>query len=194
MELYKDAGNTDTETRVIKNSETIAERAFYYYDSTGANEADAVADFNYALAVGFRDKFGAPLGSGYRNTSVVTGTFTQSRLGNSYAASASNADSGGDAVVVQGRKVQPGDIYTAELDATVNTTTGSGVPGYYIAVLTTDATKLDENTATNTKSANTGFVLVDNGEGTNSAVNPERGGNWVLFQVAHIQDMTPATT
>lgn len=74
------------------------------------------------------------------------------------------------------------------------TTTGSGTPGYYISVKTTAATTLDEATATSTKSANTMFVLVDNNQGTNSAVNPERGGNWVLFKVVRIQDLSDILT
>jgi len=32
-------------------------------------------------------------------------------------------------------------------------------------------------------------MLVDNGEGANSAVDPQRGGNFVMFKVTEIQDV-----
>lgn len=183
MELYKQKRDSDAEYRVIVNSEAMAERAFYYLDENGANEMDAVANPVRGLVVGFVDKNRRPLGSGY---SSEDGTFTQSRLGNSYTAAADNQTVG--YVKVHGELAPQGTVYTGELDATINTTTGSGVPGYYISVLTSDATKLDESTASTSKQH---FRLVDNGQGENSAQHPTRRGNWVLFEVVEYQDYNP---
>jgi hypothetical protein len=41
--------------------------------------------------------------------------------------------------------ILPGDIIRAEADATLGTTTGSNLIGYFIDVLTTDERKLDES-------------------------------------------------
>jgi len=183
MELYKQSRDADAERIVISNSETIAECAFYLEDTGGADEVDAVANPARGLVMGFVDKDGRALGSGY---ATYDGTFTQANTGNIYAAAADNITV--DGIRVLGHRVEAGEVYTAELDDDINTTTGSGVPGYYISVLTTDATKLDESTASSSKQH---FKLVDNGTGNNSAQNPDRNGNWVLFEVVEIQDLTP---
>ena len=190
MELYKGRDGVESIVRVVKASEAMLEGAFAQVDSTGASEADAVADYNAFLIEGFRDKRGVQLGSKFE-AALSTGALSAANTGNTFTAGADNLTV--DKVVAEGRAAAEGDIYTAELDATVNTTTGSGKPGYFIAVKTTESNKLDEDTATATKSANTGFELVDNGLGQNSAVHPVRGGNWVLVRVVHIQNVSPAT-
>jgi len=184
MELYKAQGTANAEYLIMKDSESIAEGAFYYQGVTGAEEMDAIANDARGLVMGFIDNKGAPLGSGH--SVELDGTFTQSNLGNIYAAAADNSTD--KKIKVHGHLVQAGDIFTAELDDNVGVTTGSGIPGYFISVLTTDATKLDESTATNSQSGNTAFMLVDNGKGENSAVHPTRKGRWVLFQVVEIQE------
>lgn len=186
MQLYKEGvdGGSQGEELVITNSESIAEEAFIYQGSTGfALEADAVANPILGLVDGFLDGEKVPMGSGYSNedgtyTAAVGGT------GTIYAAASDNQTVEG--AVVHYRPVNANDIFYGELDATVATTTGSGTPGYYISVLTTDATKLDESTASTSQQH---FKLVDNGKGENSAVHPTLGGNFVLFKVAEIQDL-----
>jgi hypothetical protein len=185
MELRKRArdGGSQGEVLIIKNSESIAEGAFIFAGSTGpAEEADAVANPIKGLVTGFLDGKGAPHGSGYSSSDVTT--FTEAPSGNILAASSDNE-------TVEKSKVAyfpvgVGDIFSGELDATLGTTTGSGIPGYYISVLTSDATKLDESTASTSQQQ---FRLVDNGLGQNSAIDPQRGGNFVLFEVAEIQNV-----
>ena len=184
MELYKAQGTANAEYLMMKDSEAIAEGAFYFSGVTGAEEVDAVANDVRALTVGFLDNKGAPLGSGH--SVDLDGTFVQNNSGNIYTAAADNSTD--KKIKVHGHIVEDGDIFTALLDANVGTTTGSGIPGYFISVLTTDATMLDESTATGTQSGNTAFMLVDNGKGENSAVHPTRGGNWVLFKVVEVQE------
>ena len=186
MELRKRAlaGGDQGEELVILDDEVIAEGAFVLQGSTGfATEADAVANPILGLATGFRNSENIPLGSGYDSTADYA-AFTQSRLGNTVTATATNEAT--EETKVQYYPVHAGDVFVGELDAAVNTTTGSGIPGYFISVLTTDATKLDENTASTSQQH---FKLVDNGEGTTSAVDPQRGGNFVLFKVTEIQDL-----
>lgn len=184
MEIYKAQGSADAEYVAIKNSESIAEGAFYFQGIAGAEEVDAIANDVRGITMGFVDNQGAPLGSGH--TVDLDGTFTKVDGNGVYAAAADNMTV--KSIKVHGQIVQAGDVWTALLDDTVNTTTGSGVPGYFLSVLTTDATKLDESSATATQSGNTAFMLVDNGKGINSAVHPTRGGNWVLFKVVEIQE------
>jgi hypothetical protein len=181
MELYKEKSNPDQVLALMKDSETVLEGAFVYLGTDGqANECDAVANPVYGLCTGFRDGKGVPLGSSYE---TITGTLTEARTGNTYAAAADNTTV--DLVKAQLRPCGFGDVYTAELDADLGTTTGSGTPGYFISVLTTGAGQLDENTASTSQQQ---FRLVDNGKGENSAQNPIRRGNWVLFEVTEIQD------
>lgn len=185
MEVYKRgaSGSSEGEVMVMTNSESIAEGAFMFQSTGGfAAEADAVANPALGLSVGFRDGNKVPYGSGFEGTDVTT--FTKSRLGNLLVASSDNQTVEGS--VVQYFPVKADDVFFGELDATVNTTTGSGVPGFFISVLTTDATQLDESTASATQQH---FVLVDNGKGENSAVHPTLGGNFVLFKVAEIQNL-----
>jgi hypothetical protein len=190
MELYKGRDGVESIVRVVKASEAMLEGAFAQVDSTGASEADAVGDYNSFLIEGFRDKNGVQLGSKFE-AALSTGALSTANTGNTFTAGSDNLTV--DKVVAEGRAAVEGDIYTALLDATVNTTTGSGKPGYFIGVLSTNASKLAESTTVSTKSANTGFELVDNGLGQNSAVHPVRGGNWVLVRVVHIKDVSPAT-
>jgi len=53
--------------------------------------------------------------------------------------------------------ILPNDIIRAEADATLGTTTGSDLVGYYIDVLTTDERKLDES---NTSASQLQFLIV----------------------------------
>jgi len=185
MELYFSATPDDAETVVVKNSEPVQLGAFYHTDETGAIESDAVSDYPKGLVIGFKDANGAALGSGYETQ--TNSTYTSAGL---MTAAADNTTV--DKIRVHGRLIFPEDVFSGELDDTIATTTGSGTPGYFIAMSTSAAQKLDENTATGTKSGNTPFILVDNGQGENSAQDPIRRGNFVLFKVAHIQDLSVA--
>jgi len=181
MELYIEKSNSDSKMATIKNSESVKEGGFVFLGTSGlANEADATANPIYGLVTGFRDAKRIPLGS-TRETS--TGTLTEAAAGNTFAAAADNQTV--DHIQAQMRPCGFGDIYTAELDAAAGTTTGSAVAGYFISVLTTDSSKLDESTASTSQQQ---FRLVDNGLGENSAQNPARKGNWVIFEVVELQD------
>ena len=178
MELRKRAntGGSQGEKMIILDSESIAEGAFILEDANGfANEVDAAANEISGLAVGFRDKNYTAFGSGHDDGS---GTLTQATTGNTYVATATNETV--EKAIVSYYPANPNDVFVGELDDTVATTTGSGTPGFYLSVAVADATKLDESSASATPQQ---FVLVDNGEGLNSAIDPQRGGNFVLFKL-----------
>lgn len=178
MELRKRAntGSSEGEKMVILDSESIAEGAFILEDANGfANEVDAAANEISGLAVGFRDKNYTAFGSGHDDGS---GTLVQTTTGNTYTATATNEAT--EKAVVSYMPSNANDVFIGELDADPGTTSGSGTPGRYLSVLVADATKIDESTASATPQQ---FVLVDNGEGLNSAVDTQRGGRFVLFKL-----------
>jgi len=120
-------GGSQGEVLVMLDSESIAEGGFMFQGATGfAVEADAVANPILGLVTGFRNAAGVPIGSGFESSSDY-GTFTQSRLGNIVAATSDNETVA--KTKVQYFPVGLGDVFVGELDATVATTTGSGIPG-----------------------------------------------------------------
>lgn len=165
------------------NSESQAEGAFVFQSTGGFGaEMDAVANPVLGLVDGFLDKKKVPLGSGLNSTRYTS--FTQAADGN--IVTVENDNQTDEGIVAHYLPTKIDDVYTAELDDTAGTTTGSAIPGYYISVLTTDATLLDESTASTSQQH---FQLVDNGKGQNSALHPTRGGRWVLFRVTEIQNV-----
>jgi len=177
MEIYK-SKDVDLETFVILDSATIQVGDVVKLDAKGVDAADAVADPIFGLVTGIVNKKGVPMNQ--VNTDDYSGTWTNSTQ--QYAAAATN-----DTVDLVAAIVHPLDgseTLSALLDATAATTTGSNVPGYYISVLTTDSSQLDENTAHATNRLQ--FRLVDNGQGTSSAQDPVKRGNHVLVRVGEV--------
>lgn len=144
--------------RVIKNSETIKVGDFVTNESTGMANVDATSEKIYGLVTDIFTKDGVSLQAASVDTSLYTGTYTASSK--QYAASATNADSGGDGVLVEFIELQEGDELIVTLDADKGTTTGSNVAGYFLAISTSDSSKLDESTAS-TSRASTQFEISD---------------------------------
>jgi hypothetical protein len=179
MKLYK-ARNVELEKWVIIGSGTVQVGDPVKITAASVDAADATTDLMYGLCVGIVDATGIPLEVASA-ANFSDGTYTTSTQ--EYAAAADNAT---DKMVCA--LVHPFDgteTLTALADATIGTTTGSDKPGYYIDVLTSDSTKLDES---NTHASNVlQFVTVDNGTGKNSCQNPVLGGNWILVKPREVQ-------
>jgi hypothetical protein len=144
--------------RVIKNSETIKLGDFVTNESTGMANVDATSEKVEGFVVDIVTRNGVSLRAASVDTSLYTGTFTASTA--SYAASATNADSGGDGVQVEFVEIREGDEIVATLDAAKGTTTGSNKAGYFLSILTSDSSKLDESSAS-TSRASTQFEIMD---------------------------------
>lgn len=157
------------EYQVIANSKTITEGdAIVIGGAAGADVMDAVNEVVGGYAVGFFVDYGGknlPLKQASTNSAYVDGTFTPATTGDTYAAAADNATDKKVAVAyIPAEDV----VCSAREDATPATTTGSSTPGYYVDILTSDATYLDESTASTT-AAN--FLLVA-GRSGDSALDP----------------------
>jgi hypothetical protein len=164
--------------RVIKNSEVIKIGDWVVNESTGMANVDATSEKIEGLAVDILTRDGVSLRAASVDTTQYTGTWTASTL--SYTASATNADSGGDGVLVEFIEVREGDEFVATLSAAKGTTTGSNKAGYFMAIKTSDSSKLDEATAS-TSRASTQFEVMDpmlGGSTTEVAVRVSvRGGD-----------------
>jgi len=145
------------ERRVIKNSEVIKLGDFVVNESTGMANVDATSEKIEGYAVDIVGADGVSLRSASVDTSY-TGTWASST--NQYTASATNADSGGDGVMVEFVPLHEGDEIRATLDAAKGTTTGSNIAGYFIAIDVSDSAKLGENTASATRTS-TQFEITD---------------------------------
>ena len=143
--------------------------------TTEDQPADAVADVIYGVVEAIVTRKGVPINQA--NAAEIDGTYSNSTA--TYTAAADNQTVAFFHADV--RPLKPGMVMSGELDAAAATTTGSNIPGYYISVLTTDSTKLDESTAHATNVLH--MVLTDNGQGNNSAQDPVKEGNHVLLQV-----------
>jgi len=179
MKLYK-AKNTELEKWVIIGSGVVSIGDPVKIDAASVDAADAVTDLMYGLCVGIVDKFGVPLEVATA-ANFSDGSYDTSLL--QYTAAADNAT---DKMVCA--LVHPFDgteVLTALLDGTINATTGSGKPGYYIDVNATYSTTLDEDHthATNVLQ----FVTVDNGTGLNSCQDPVLKGNNILVKPREVQ-------
>lgn len=174
--------DVDLERWIIANSVTIKKGDFVKIINAGLDIADAVSDVVYGICEGIVTNKGVPLNQA--NSSDYSGTYTAAT--EQYAAAADNLTVSMVHALV--RPVYGNDIISVEMDAAVGTTTGSNKPGYYVDVLTSNASKLDES---NTHASNVlQFITVDNGQGTGSNADPVKGGNFVLVKVRETQ--TPA--
>lgn len=174
MYFYK-GKEVELERHVILNSATITVGDVVKLVAGGVEPADAVSDVIYGLVEGIVTRYGVPINQA--NSGDYDGTYTDSTK--TYIAAADNQSD--KYVSVDVRPLGKGETLSVELDATAATTTGSNVPGYFVSILTTDSTKLDESTAHATNQLQ--FKLVDNGQGDNLATCPLRGGNYVLVKV-----------
>lgn len=178
MYIYK-SKDVDLETCVMIDSATLQVGDVCMLTAKGVEAADDAANPIYGLVTGIVTKKGVPLDQATVTTDY-DGTWTSSTQ--EYAAAADNDTDKMVAAIVH--PLDGSEILSAELDATAATTTGSNVPGYYISVLSTDSSKLDEDTAHATNRLQ--FRLVDNGKGESSAQCPQRGGNFVLVRVGEV--------
>lgn len=138
--------------RLIKNSEVIKPGDWIVDESTGAANVDAVGEAVLGFAVQIVTANKIPLASASVDVSALGGTFVSST--GQYTAASDNQTV--DGVLVRYVPAREGDYFIATLDAAKGTTTGSDVPGYYLAILTSDSSKLDESTASSS-SSNTQF-------------------------------------
>jgi hypothetical protein len=146
------AGKRRTAHRLIKNSEVIKPGDWIVDESTGVANVDAVGEavLGYCIEIVTADKI--PLASATVDTSSLGGTFVAST--GQYTAASDNQTV--DSVLCAYVPAREGDRFIATLDAAKGTTTGSNAPGYYVAILTTDSSLLDESSAS-TSSSNTAF-------------------------------------
>lgn len=179
MRLYK-ARNVELEKWVIIGSGVVQVGDPVKITAASVDASDAVTDLMYGLCVGIVDRYGIPLEVASA-ANFSDGTYDTSIQ--QYTAASDNAT---DKMVCA--LVHPFDgteVLSALADDTIGTTTGSNKPGYYIDVLTTDSTKLDES---NTHVSNVlQFVTVDNGNGLNSCQDPVLGGNNILVKPREVQ-------
>uniref|UniRef100_A0A6H1ZLE2 Uncharacterized protein n=1 Tax=viral metagenome TaxID=1070528 RepID=A0A6H1ZLE2_9ZZZZ len=132
--------------KVMYNSVTIREGGAVQNEAGFIADLDAASQDVFGYCVGFRDRDGF---SYDHKTANFGGTWTASSQGNSYAASSSNSDSGGNNVVAL---VIPafGVVCSGYLSAAAAGTVGSNVAGYYLDILTSAEEQLDETSASTT--------------------------------------------
>lgn len=157
------------EYQVIAASQTITlGDAVVIGGAAGAEVMDNTSDVVGGYAVGFLVDYGGknlPLKQAATNSNYVDGTYTAATTGDTYAAAADNVTDKKVAVAyIPAEDV----VCSAREDATPATTTGSATPGYYLDILTSDATYLDESTASTTAG---NFLLVAGRSGA-SAIDP----------------------
>lgn len=136
--------------RVIKSSEVIKVGDWITDEGVGVANVDAKTEkvLGYCTAIVTPDR--VSFESNSVDSGDYTGTWTASTK--SYTASASNDDSGGDGVMAEYVPVRAGDKFKVTLDAAKTTTVASGIiEGYYIGILTSDSSKLDESDLTTTQ-------------------------------------------
>jgi len=156
--LYKPnaLGTPKRRYRLIKDSETIMVDDWLVDESTGMADVDATGEkiYGYATAIV------APNKTSFESTSVTTGDYggTWTSSTKQYAAAADNSTV--DGILVEYVPVREGDQFIATLDDDKGTTTGSDLPGYFLAIKTSDASLLEESGAS-TSEASTQFRVVD---------------------------------
>ena len=178
MRIFK-GREVELERLVIAVSVTMKRGDIVKLINTGVDIADAVSDPVYGICEGIVTKDGVPLNQAL--SADYDGTYTAST--DTYVATSDNVTDKKVCALV--RPIFAGDVLSALADAAIGTTTGSDDSGYYIDVLTSDASKLDES---NTHASNPlQFVTVDNGQGTGSCVDPVLGGNNILVKLSEAQ-------
>lgn len=134
------ASSRPREKLVILNNATVFMGGAVMLAAGGVDGADEVSDTIYGICKGFVVGDGnTPIDNAL--SSQYDGTYT---AGVSYTASSDNQTDKKVKALVE--PILPGDTLRAEADAALGTTTGSDGIGYYVSVLTTDESKLDEST------------------------------------------------
>lgn len=124
---------------LIINSATVFNGGVVKLVAGGVDGADAVSDPVFGICKGFVVRGGmTPIENAL--TTEYDGTLTTDV---SYAAAADNQTDKKVQALVE--VIHPGDIIRGEADATLGTTTGSDLIGYFIDVLTSDERKFDES-------------------------------------------------
>jgi hypothetical protein len=156
--LYRPQGNgvRPTRFRVIKNSEVIKVGDWIVDEGTGAANVDAITEPILGLAVGIVTANKTSLESASVDTAAYDGTWVAATK--SYTATSDNETD--KKVMVAYIPVYEGDEFVAVIDAAKGTTTGSNLEGYYLPILTSDSSKLDESGASTTIT-NTQFKIKD---------------------------------
>lgn len=156
--LWKPAssGQPTRQYRVIKNSEVIKVGDWITDEATGAANIDANTEdvLGYATAIVTPDK------KSFESATVDSGDYSGTWVASTKQYTAAGDNATVDKVMVEYIPVRPGDQFIAILDANKGTTTGSNLEGYFLAILTSDSSKLDESSAS-TSAANTQFVIKD---------------------------------
>lgn len=181
-----DGGTVNVIAHIISGSMTLEEGdAVKLVGGAGVEPADAVGDKIYGYVVGFQCKNGLPIAKAVSGTDY-DGTYTASPDGDTYVSASDNlTDKKVRALVVPAE----GLVVSAKPDATPGTTTGSNLSGYYIDILTTDSTKVDESEAT-TSIAN--YVTMPTPGNESSCLDPEDKTR-ILVMAAETQSVGAAT-
>lgn len=158
FKLHVPDGNDTRPKRrmIIKNSEVIKVGGFVTLEAGGVADVDAITEPIFGLVTAITTPDGRSLESAAVDPSEYDGTWSASTK--QYTAAADNQTD--KKIQAEYIPVREGDRFLGTLDAAKGTTTGSDLPGYYVALLTTDEALLDESTAATSKT-NTQFLIVD---------------------------------
>lgn len=129
-------------TRVIKNSEVIKVGDFIVQEGAGVANVDAKTENVQGFCTNILDRNGTPLSS---ITALADADGTWALATQSYTASADNETD--KLVQAEYYEIQENDQIVATLDADKGTTTGSNKEGYYLGILTSNSSLLDESDA-----------------------------------------------
>lgn len=157
-EIFNARHTPEKKYRVIKNSEVIKIGDWITNESTGMANVDSVTEKIDGFATDILTRSRVSLRSASVDTAQYTGTWAAST--NQYTASATNADSGGDGVLVEYIEPREDDEILATLSAAKGGTTGSNVRGYFLSINTSDSSQLLETSASTSRS-NTQFEVVN---------------------------------
>jgi len=159
MKLYKHVSEIISVSILDSATVAVGDRVKLANDGAGVggiDAADAVTDLGIGYCEGIVTPGGVPVDQAL--STEYDGTVTGSADSLTYVASADNTTDKKIKALIRCEKP----VITAEADATLGTTTGSNIPGYYIDVLTTDSRKVDETTASATVA---NFLIVGLNEG-----------------------------
>jgi len=154
--LYKHIDPVGRDYMVIKNSEVVKVQDWITNESAGVANVDAATEKIFGLVTAVVDSDRVSLEATGADTGALGGTWASATK--KYTAASDNQTV--DGVLAEFIPVKEGMQFIAKLDADKGTTTGSNKKGYFLSVLTSDSSLLDESTASATI-ASTQFVIVD---------------------------------
>jgi len=147
--LFNADGSRRTRVRLIKNSEVIKVGDWITDEASGVANVDAATEKVSGYAVAIVTDEGLSLESPAVDTGSLGGTWVSSTK--SYTAAADNETV--DGVQVEFIEAREGDEFIATLDAAKGTTTGSNKSGYFLSILTSDSSLLDESSASTSRAS-----------------------------------------